>query len=93
MDVNQIEVHDFVDLSPSKETMRAIEIENAKKLLRSEGYYVDNLWQTCDVTMNYDCTEEEAQEVLDGALNNEATMQQIWDGIKCIAEDLKLKEI
>ena len=93
MNPNEIEVHDFVDLSPSKETMRAIEIENAKKLLRSEGYYVDNLWQTCDVTMNYDCTEEQAQEVLDGALNNDNVLQQIFEGITMYADNLKLKEI
>ena len=93
MNVNQIEVHDFVDLSPSKETMRAIEIENAKKLLKSEGYYVDNLWQTCDVTMNYDCTEEQAQEVLDGVLKDEYISQQIFEGITMYADNLKLKEI
>jgi hypothetical protein len=91
MDVNQIEVHDFVDLSPSKETMRAIEIENAKKLLRSEGYYVDNLWQTCDVTLNYDCTEEEAQGVLNSAFTNDATYQQIWEAISYKAESMNLK--
>jgi hypothetical protein len=89
--INDIEVKDFVDLSPSKETMRAIEIAQAKKLLKSEGYFVDNLWQTCDVTMNYDCTEEEAQEVLEGALTNEATYQQIWEAISYEAESMNLK--
>lgn len=93
MNPNEIEVHDFVDLSPSKETMRAIEIENAKKLLRSEGYYVDNLWQTCDVTMNYDCTEEQAQEVLDGALKDDYVSQQIFEAITMYADTLKLKEL
>jgi hypothetical protein len=89
--INDIEVHDFVDLSPSKETMRAIEIAQAKELLRSEGYFVDNLWQTCDVTLNYDCTEEEAQGVLNSALTNEATYQQIWEAISYKAESMNLK--
>lgn len=89
--INDIEVHDFVDLSPSKETMRAIEIAQAKELLRSEGYFVDNLWQTEDVTMNYDCTEEQAQEVLESALTNDATYQQIWDAISYEAESMNLK--
>ena len=91
--INDIEVHNFVDLSPSKETMRAIEIENAKKLLRSEGYFVDNLWQTCDVTLNYDCTEEEAQGVLNSAFTNDATYQQIWEAISYKAESMNLKRI
>lgn len=89
--INDIEVHDFVDLSPSKETMRAIEIAQAKELLRSEGYFVGNLWQTCDVTLNYDCTEEEAQGVLNSALTNEATYQQIWEAISYKAESMNLK--
>jgi hypothetical protein len=89
--INDIEVHDFVDLSPSKETMRAIEIAQAKELLRSEGYFVDNLWQTCDVTLNYDCTEEEAQGVLNSALTNDATYQQIWEAISYKAESMNLK--
>jgi len=89
--INDIEVHDFVDLSPSKETMRAIEIAQAKELLKSEGYFVDNLWQTCDVTINYDCTEEQAQKILDGVFRNEATFEQIWMAISYEAESMNLK--
>jgi hypothetical protein len=43
--INDIEVHDFVDLSPSKETMMAIEIAKAKQLLRDNGYFVDDICQ------------------------------------------------
>jgi len=89
--INDIKVNDFVDLSPSKETMRAIEIAKAKELLRNEGYFVDNLWQTFDVTLNYDCTEEQAQEVLNKALNNEAIFEQIWMDIRCEADNMNLK--
>lgn len=89
--INDIKVHNFVDLSPSRETMRAIEIENAKQVLKSAGYYVDNLWQTYDVTANYECTEEESQKVLNGALTNDATYQQIWEAISYEAESMNLK--
>ena len=68
-------------------------IEEAKKLLRDNGYFVDNLWQTCDVTMNYDCTEEEAQEVLRGAFNNESVYEQIWNAISYEAEYMELKHV
>lgn len=89
--INDIEVHNFVDLSPSKETMRAIEIAKAKELLKSEGYFVDNLWQTCDVTLNYDCTEEVAQDVLNKSFINDATYEQIWMSIGYVAESMNLK--
>ncbi len=68
-------------------------MEEAIKLLRDNGYFVDNLWQTCDVTMNYDCTEEEAQEVLLKAFNNEDVYEQIWNAISYEAEYMKLKHV
>lgn len=58
-------------------------IEQAKKVLRDNGYYVDNLWHIDDVkSLQEDITEQKAQEVLDLALTNEATMEQIWFSIK-----------
>jgi hypothetical protein len=71
-------------------------VEKAKKLLREEGYFVDNLWCVDDVKGKFDCTDEEAQGVLYGALQNEATMEQIWlaidihgeaDGLTPVNED------
>jgi hypothetical protein len=91
--INDIEVHDFIELSPSKETMRAIDIEKARQLLKSEGYFVDNLWQTCDVTINYKCTEEQAQEVLERALTYDSVYQLVWEGIKYEAEEMNLTPI
>ncbi len=66
-------------------------IEEAKKLLRDNGYFVDSLWQTYDVTMNYDCTEEEAHEVLLGVFSNESVYDIIWETIKSEAEYMNLK--
>ena len=60
--------------------------KEAKEVLKNAGYFVDNLWHVNDVQANYDCTEEEAQEVLDGAFNNDATMEQIWFAISFHAE-------
>ena len=62
-------------------------VEEAKAYLTEQGFYTGNLWSVEDVQDNYDCTEEEAQEVLDGALQNEATMEQIWYAINFHAED------
>jgi hypothetical protein len=65
-------------------------IEQAKQVLRDNGYYVDNLWSVEDVVSNYNCTDEEAQEVLDMALQNDATMEQIWYAINYHAEEIGL---
>jgi hypothetical protein len=90
--INDIEVHDFDVVSRDFDAViKRLDIENAKELLKREGYYVDNLWQTCDVTLNYDCTEEEAQDVLNKSLTNDATYEQIWMSIGYVAESMNLK--
>ena len=64
-----------------------ITVEQAKQVLKDNGYYVNSLWSVEDVQDNYDCTEEEAQDVLDKALHNDATMEQIWFAINFHAEE------
>jgi hypothetical protein len=54
------------------------EIEKAKKTLRDAGYFVDNLWHIDDVYSRFTCDPETAQDILNGALTNPATMEQIW---------------
>lgn len=69
------------------------EIEKARQVLRQNGYFVDNLWCVDDVQSKYNCTEEQAQEILEQALTNEATMEQIWFSIKEFSELSNLKEV
>jgi hypothetical protein len=57
------------------------EIEKAKATLRDAGYFVDNLWHIDDVHGKYACDAETAQGILDDALTNDATMEQIWMAI------------
>ena len=54
------------------------EIEKAKQVLRDAGYQVDNLWHIDDVQGNYNCTDEQAMEVLEGALMNDYVMETIF---------------
>ena len=56
-------------------------IEQAKATLRDAGYFVDNLWHVDDVYSKFPCDSETAQQILNGALTNEATMEQIWFAI------------
>ena len=53
-------------------------IEKAKAFLASHGYQTDNLWHIDDVKSKFNCTDEQAMDVLIGALRNDATMEQIW---------------
>jgi hypothetical protein len=86
-----MDTHKFNDLSPSKETMRSIKIAEAKKILKSEGYFVDNLWQNEDVKINYHCTEKQAQKILNRVFNYHNIYELVWEGIDYEAEKINLK--
>ncbi len=66
------------------------EIEKAKQVLKDAGYQVDNLWHINDVKDNYNCTEEQAIEVLEDALTNDYTQQKIFEAINYSAEKIGL---
>jgi hypothetical protein len=90
INTNDIEVKDYIELSA---TLKQTDIENAKQVLKSAGYFVDNLWCNSDVTDNYECSDEDAQKILYTALTNEATMEQIWFDINYQADMNNLKKL
>ena len=68
-----------------------MKVEQAKEVLRKNGYFVDNLWNVEDVMQKYICDTEAAQYILDKSLTNEATMEQIWLSIHIFSDDEKLQ--
>lgn len=66
--------------------------KQAKKILEEQGYQVEKLWNIADVKWNFNCTDEEAMDVLIRALQNEATMAQIWYAISFHAEENGLEQ-
>jgi hypothetical protein len=63
------------------------EVDKARALLSSYGYQTDNLWHIDDVKGKFKCSDDEAMEVLIGALQNDATMEQIWLSIDVHGEN------
>ena len=68
-------------------------IQEAKTFLEKEGYFTDNLWTVHDVQGIFKCTDEEALEVLNKALTNEQTMEQIQYSIREFGEIAGYEEI
>ena len=73
-------------------------IEKSREVLdlpidKSSSYAIDNLWKAGDVQGTFDCSEAEAVGVMNKALINEATMNQIWYAIHFHAEEAGLKQI
>ena len=56
-------------------------------------YQRKNLWCVEDVQSKFECTEEEALKVLEQALTNDATMEQIWYAIDVHGEYSGLKRV
>ena len=46
--------------------------------LSRRGFFTDNLWSVHDVKGIFNVTDDEAQEVLEKSLTNDATMEQVW---------------
>ena len=68
-----------------------MDTEKAKEILLKAGCQVDNLWTIHDVHQNYECTDDQAMEVLIQALTNDATMEQIWFAVDFHAKENGLK--
>lgn len=58
-----------------------VTIEQARQILKDNGYFVGNLWHVSDVKDGCNCEDDVAQEILEEALTNEYTMEQIWFAI------------
>ena len=68
------------------EEFRLSKIDKAKKYLESQGYFTENLWHVSDVQQTYDISRDDALTVLEGAMNGEFMIEQIYECIDLIAE-------
>jgi len=68
-----------------------LSIEDARKILQKNGYFVANLWHVDDITINYKCDDDTAQDILYHSLTNDHVSQAVWDSIDYFAEELNLE--
>jgi hypothetical protein len=64
-------------------------IEQARQVLKENGYYVDNLWHIDDVKLqsDVDVDDDTAYGILNSALTNDWIMEQINLSISQLIED------
>jgi hypothetical protein len=65
-------------------------VERAKKFLRTEGFFTDNLWHINDVFAVRECDDEQAMQVLKDAFACEFLNEDINDAISSAADFLNL---
>ena len=84
---------DKLKMKEIRKQVRSAElISQAKDTLTEAGYYIGNLYQVEDVQTYFDCTDDEALDVLDGAMDNEGTAEQVWTAIREVGDMMGLKE-
>ena len=67
-----------------------MDIDKAKKVLEEAGYYVNNLWHVNDVHSRFDCSKDEAMNVLEEALTSDSTFEAIWFNIDYLGQEERL---
>ncbi len=60
--------------------------EQAMKLLQDEGYYVGNLWHISDVQDRFECTKEEALDILNDVHQHDGIVERIFEAIDSLGE-------
>jgi len=68
------------------------EIKEAKEFLESKNFYTDCMWHTKDVTDIYDCSDEEAYQILDLVLGSDCSQTFERIDIQASMMDIKRKE-
>lgn len=68
-------------------------IIEAMNTLHKAGFNVGNLWTIQDVNSKFECTDEEAQVVLNKALTNDWVVEQIQFAIREIGDEMGLTQI
>ena len=74
--------------------MKELSTEDLRNELASRGWQTQNLWHMDDVLQNYKCSDAEAMDVIESALNNAGVREYIFDIIDeiCWQEGIKQKE-
>lgn len=73
------------------ESVKLDEIEHAKETLNKEGYYLDNLEHKSNIMARYNCTLEEAGQILHLTYSSEYISSEINIAIDETAEALGFK--
>jgi|TARA_B100001094_G_C17921586_1_gene666187 hypothetical protein len=70
--------------------LKDISSEDLRQELQLRGYYTNNLWHVDDVMKNYNCTSENALEILDDVMQGEYVTSMVFDCIDINVEKEKI---
>ena len=74
--------------------MKEFSTEDLRNELAQRGFQTANLWHIDDVLQNYNCSKEDALDIIRTALNHPYVIETVFDVIDdtCEAYDIKKKK-
>ena len=68
------------------------QIDEAKQILKKAGYQTELMLNTSDITFNFHCSEDKAEEILEESFD--AMEQLLWDEVvnKCYYYEIQYKD-
>jgi len=70
--------------------MESTKLDTPKKI---DNYALDCLWHTSDVRTFYDCSEEEAIDIIHDALSRDCVTDEVYKAMENIADEMGLVRI
>lgn len=67
-------------------------LKTPRSILKSEGYCIHSLWHITDVKSKFECTNDQAMEVLNKALNSDFIKKHVEFYIIAMAEVVGLEK-
>lgn len=82
----------FMDIE-SRSNLWTYTVQELKSELSRRGFYTDCLWKVDDVFNKFDCTHEQALDILGEALNHDTIMDDIHEKINDVGDEYGLKKV
>ena len=79
-------IDELLNAMKTYEKTEIMKVEEARQVLKDAGFQVANLWSLPDVMDNYECSEEEAMNLLEQTLTNDHVIESIWASMDIIAD-------
>lgn len=70
---------------------KEMNVKEAREFLERQGYFTENLWHIQNVKSRYECTDEEAQEILEDVFHAESVYNTIYFNIDYFSRERGLK--
>lgn len=76
-------------LKETETNLKEVSTQDLRNELELRGYQTDCLWHVDDVMQNYECTSEDAMDVLIKAMESDRIIEGIYNTIDDVAEQME----